>query len=81
MNIKFTSEIEIDNSLYFLDIQIVRTDGQFVTSVYHKPTFGGGFTNYESFIPKSFKFALIFNLLRRAFKIMLKLQGFLPRSK
>ena len=38
-------------------------------SVYHKPTFSEIFTNYESFIPKSFKFAAIFTLLHRAFKL------------
>ena len=38
-------------------------------SVYHKPIFSEIFTNYESFIPKSFKFAAIFTLLHRAFKL------------
>lgn len=57
MNVKFTSHSLIDNSPYFLDLQIVRTDGQFVMSVHHKPTFSAGFTNYESFKLKSYKFA------------------------
>ena len=58
MNIKFHSEIEIDNSLSFLHIKIVRIDRRFFKSVYWKPTFSRVFTDYESFIPKSFKFAL-----------------------
>ena len=52
MNIKFHSETEIDNSLSFLDIKEVRKDGQFVKSVYQRPTFSRVFTNHESFTTK-----------------------------
>ena len=68
-NIKFTSEIEMNKSLSFLDIKIVRENNKFTTSVYRKPTFSGVFTNFESFIPNSYKYALIFTLLQRAFKL------------
>ena len=68
-NIKFTSEIEMNNSLSFLDIKIARDNNKFTTSVYRKPTFSGVFTNFESFIPNSYKYALIFTLLHRAFKL------------
>ena len=68
-NIKFTSETEMNNSLSFLDIKIVRENNKFTTSVYRKPTFSGVFTNFESFIPNSYKYALIFTLLHRAFKL------------
>ena len=61
-NIKFTSEIEID-------IKIVRYNNKFTTSFYHKPTFSGAFTNFENFIPNSYKYALSFTLLHRAFKV------------
>ena len=50
-NIKFTSEIEENGSLSFLDIKISRENNKFVASVYRKPTFSGVFTNFESFIP------------------------------
>ena len=40
-----------------------------MTSVYRKPTFSGVFTNFESFIPKSYKYNLLFTLLHRAFKL------------
>ena len=40
-----------------------------MTSVYRKPTFSGVFTNFESFIPKSSKYNLLFTLLHRAFKL------------
>ena len=49
-NIKFTSEIEENSSLSFLDITITRENSKFVKSVYRKPTFSGVFTNFESFI-------------------------------
>ena len=38
-NIKFTSEIEENGSLSFLDIKISCENNKFVTSVYCKPTF------------------------------------------
>ena len=58
-NIKFTSEIEENGSLSFLNIQIGRENNKFVTSVYRKPTFSGVFTNFESFIRDIYKRELI----------------------
>ena len=55
-NIKFTSEIEENTSISFLDIKITRDCNSFTTSVYRKPTFSGVFTNFESFIPISNKY-------------------------
>ena len=68
-NIKFTSEIQTNNLLSSLDIKIVRENNKFTTSVYRKPSFSGVFTHFESFIPNSYKYALIFILLHRAFKL------------
>ena len=68
-NIKFTSETENENSISFLDIKITRDNNKFMTSVYRKPTFSGVFTNFESFIPKSYKYNLLFTLLHRAFNL------------
>ena len=39
------------------------------TSIYCKVTFSGVFTNFESFIPVSYKSNLIFTLLFRLFKL------------
>ena len=50
-NISFTSELEKDGKLPFLDVDITRSKGKFSTSVYRKPTFTGLFTNFHSFIP------------------------------
>ena len=53
-NITFTSEVERDGKLPYLDINISRSQGKFNTSVYRKPTFTGLFTNFHSFIKHSF---------------------------
>ena len=68
-NIKFTSEIEENNCMSFLDIKITRELNSFSTSVYRKPTFSGVFTNFDSFIPLSYKTGLIWSLLYRAFSL------------
>ena len=68
-NIRFTSEIENENSVSFLDIKISRENNKFTTSVYRKPTLGGVLTNFGSFILKSYKYNLLFTLLHRAFKL------------
>ena len=68
-NIKFTSEIEENGSLSFLDITITRENNKFVTSVYHKPTFSSVFTYFESFIPDIHKRGLIETLLHRSFRL------------
>ena len=60
--------VKINNLLSFLDIKIIRDNNKFTTSVYRKPTFSGVLTNFESFVPNSYKYALIFTLLHRAFK-------------
>ena len=64
-NINFTVEKKNVGSLSFLDINICRKNGKFVTSVYRKPTFSGVFTNYESFIPMYQKRGLLHTLLHR----------------
>ena len=61
-NIKFTSEIEEYNYMSFLDIKLTRELNNFSTSVNRKPTFSGVFTNFDSFIPLSYKTGLIWSL-------------------
>ena len=75
-NIKFTSEIEENGSLSFLDIKISRENNKFVTSVYRKPTFSGVFTNVESFIPDIYKRGLIETLLHRSFRLCSNYENF-----
>ena len=61
--------MENENSISFLDIKITRENNKFTTSVYRKPTSNEVFTNFGSFIPKSYKYNLLFTLLHRAFKL------------
>ena len=48
-NISFTSELETNSKLLFLDILIDRSDNGFSTSVYRKPSFTALFTKFDSF--------------------------------
>ena len=66
-NIKFTYEKESNNFLSFLDILISGSENGFKTSVYHKPTFSGVYSNFNSFIYDQYKTGLIFTLLFRTF--------------
>ena len=68
-NINFTSELEREGKLPFLDTLIQRADGKFITSVYRKPTFTGVYTHFESFLPSVYKFGLLSTLLYRYFSI------------
>ena len=56
--IKFTSYIEENGSLSFLDTTMTRENNTFVTSVYRKPTSSDIFTNFKSFIPQMQKLEL-----------------------
>ena len=69
-NIKFTYEKESNNSLPFLDILISRSENGFKTSVYHKPTFGGVYSNFNSFIYDEYKIGLVCTMLFRTFSIV-----------
>ena len=44
-NMSFTIESEKQNRMSFLDVQIIREDKTFTTSVYRKPTFSGVYTH------------------------------------
>ena len=75
-NIKFTKEVESNGSLPFLDVLVSREEGKFTTNIYRKPTFSGVFTNFESFLPSSYKNGLVFTLLYRCFRICSSVKKF-----
>ena len=54
-NIRFACEKEHNNFMPFLDVLITRTTNAFKTSVYHKPTFSGVNSNFNSFISEEYK--------------------------
>ena len=66
---KFTFEVEQNDKLCFLNIEISRGGNKFKTSLYGKPTFSGIYTNFNSFIPMTYKCGLIHSLLFRVFNI------------
>ena len=69
-NIRFTKEVEQDQSLPFLDIKIKRCeDDTLATTVFHKPTFSGLYLQWLSYVPKQYKISLIRCLLHRAWMI------------
>ena len=68
-NINFTSEIEKDGKLPFLDMLIDRNNGVIQTSVYRKPTFTGVYTHFHSFLPSVYKFGLLSTILFRYFSV------------
>ena len=75
-NIKFTSEIEENGSLSFLDIKISHENNKFMTSVYRKSTFCAVFTKFGSFIPDIYKRGLIETLLHRSFRLCSNYENF-----
>ena len=75
-SIKFTSEIEENVSLLFLDITITLENNKFVTSVHRKATFSGVLTNFESFIGEMHKGGLIETLLHRSFRLCSSYENF-----
>ena len=73
---KFTSEIEENGSLSFLDIKISHENNKFMTSVYRKSTFCAVFTKFGSFIPDIYKRGLIETLLHRSFRLCSNYENF-----
>ena len=68
-NMHFTSEVERNDSLPFLDVNVIRDVNMFMTSIYRKPTFSGVYTNYDSYLPTIYKQSLVSTLLFRAYTI------------
>ena len=60
-NINFSFEMEKDGQIPFLDVNVLRENGKFVTNVYRKETFAGVYTNFSSFITLKHKFGLVYN--------------------
>ena len=58
-SLKFTNEIETNNSLSFLDVLVTKSNNKFITSVYQKPTFTGQYIHSNSFGPQQHKTNLI----------------------
>ena len=75
-NIKFTFETEDSNNFSFLDVKITLQRKRFVTSIFHKATFSGVFTNCDSFIFDTHKISLVHTLLFWFSKICSSMKNF-----
>jgi len=65
--LKFTCEIEKDNTLNFLNTSVIRADnGSLLTNWYRKPTFSGRYINFLSCHPYQYKLNTIINLVDHA---------------
>ena len=53
----------------FLDVQVICENKTFTTFVYHKPTFNGTYTHFDSFFPSKYKFDTVYKLAYRRFRI------------
>ena len=73
--IKFKFDIESDSQIPFLDVLITKGQ-QFSTSVFHKPTFSGLYTNFFSYIDLTYKKGLLNTLLFCSFNICSNLHCF-----
>ena len=72
----FSSELEKNGRLPFLDIEITRSSGRCSTLVYRKPAFTGLFTNFHSFVPLAYKRSLVCCLLHRIFHLCSSYENF-----
>ena len=54
-----------NGKMSYLDVEISWEKGKFVTTVYHKPTFSGVYTHFESFLPSIHKFGMVYTKFER----------------
>ena len=48
---------------------LICEDKTFATSVYHKPTFSGVYTHFDSFLPSTYQFGTVYTLTYRCLRI------------
>ena len=65
----FLFEKEKNYKMSFLDVEISRENGKFVTTVYREPTFSSVYNSYESFLPSTYKFGMFYILVYRCFTL------------
>ena len=63
----FTIKTEQSSKIPFLDVNVIRELGRFVTSVYRKPTFTGVYTHFDSFQPDTYRIGMIYTLINGCF--------------
>ena len=49
--LKFTVENKYDGMLSFMDVLVQRVEDSFLELIFHKPTFTGLYTRWDSYVP------------------------------
>ena len=79
-NIKFKYEFEKDGKIPFLDVLVIRTEGnQIETTVYRKTTHTNIYINWNSYAPTNWKYVTAQILIKRAYSIC-STQGLLRKE-
>ena len=68
-SLNFTTEMEHENAIPFLDINVQRTGNELHRSIYRKKTFTGLYTRFDSFCPMNQKLSTLKSLVARAVKL------------
>ena len=68
-NISFSFEKEKIDKLSCLDVKISWVKGKLVTTVYRRPTFSGDYTHFDSFLPYTHKFGMLYTLVHSCFTL------------
>ena len=68
-NMSFSLAEEKHGKMSFLDVEILRENSIFVTTVYRKPIFSGVYTHFGSFLPSTHKFGVLYTLVHRCFTL------------
>ena len=66
---KFTFEKAQNKCFNFLDVKVIRENNVFTTSIYRKPTFGGVYTHFDSYMLLNYKFSLASTIIFCSFTI------------
>ena len=75
-NIKFTKEIEHNNSISFLDLKFTQTNNNIKFSIFRKPSTTSNAIPYNSFCDFKTKFAFFHSMFNRLFSVPLAKEDF-----
>ena len=64
---KFFFEEEKNGELSILDVEVSQEGNKFPNTVYRKPGFSGVYTHFDSFLPTTDKFGIIYTFVFRFF--------------
>ena len=76
LNMKFSFEKEKNRKLSLLDVEVSRERNKFAATIYGKPTFSSVYTRFDSFLPTTYKFSMIYILFFRCYSICSNLTNF-----